>query len=98
MSEADDALTIARRALESIANGQAARIEHLVAKNALDEMFRVKAQRVRAAIAERNRLRGRELTAREQLMNLTAALGEHDSDCSGKPCSCGADDFNLGER
>jgi len=41
MSEADAALTIARRALERIATGQAARIEHLVAKNALDEMFRV---------------------------------------------------------
>jgi len=48
-----------------------------------------------AAIAERNRLRGRELTTREQLMNLIASLGEHDSDCSGKPCSCGADDFRA---
>ena len=51
--------------------------------------------RMRAAIAERNRLRGRGLTASEQLDNLTAALGEHDSDCNGKPCLCGADDFRA---
>jgi len=41
-------------------------------------------------------LRGRPLSAREQLNNLTAALSEHDSDCAshrGAPCDCGADDF-----
>lgn len=52
-------------------------------------------ERMRAAIVERDRLRGRKLTASEQLGNLIAALGEHDSDCNGDPCTCGADAFRI---
>lgn len=47
-------------------------------------------------IAQRDRARGRSLTAKEQLDNLTAAMGECDSDCAsrqGNYCNCGARKF-----
>jgi hypothetical protein len=56
-------------------------------------------RRLNEAIAAGNKVRGRPLTAREQLNNLRAALSEHDSDCSwhkGGRCSCGADEFRVG--
>lgn len=44
------------------------------------------------------KLRGRHLTAREQLRNLHEALAEHESDCATKlnqPCDCGAGHFET---
>lgn len=54
--------------------------------------------RMQEAIAERDRLRGRSLSDKEQLDNLTHALGECDSDCAsfrGDTCDCGGQDFKA---
>lgn len=53
-------------------------------------------ERMRQAIAARDAARGRPLTAKEKLDNLTFALGECDSDCAiheGHACTCGAVEF-----
>jgi hypothetical protein len=55
--------------------------------------------RLKEAIKAADKARGRPLTAREKLNNLTSALSEHDSDCGwheGARCNCGADDFRAG--
>lgn len=55
-------------------------------------------RRMREAIAKRDAERGRPLTAKEQLDNLTAAIGECDTDCAshaGAPCTCGAVEFKA---
>lgn len=55
-------------------------------------------ERIQQAIAERDAARGRPLTAKEKLDNLTFALGECDSDClthKGLACDCGALDFKA---
>lgn len=52
--------------------------------------------KLREAIAQQDRARGRPLTDAEKLENLRKALAEHDSDCGyqdGQRCSCGADEF-----
>lgn len=51
-----------------------------------------------AMIAQRNTARGRPLTAKEQLDNLRAAIGECDSDCMSRRgiyCNCGAWEFRA---
>jgi hypothetical protein len=54
--------------------------------------------KMRAMIEQRNRARGRPLTAKEHLDNLTQAIGECDSDCAsqrGIYCDCGAREFQA---
>lgn len=54
--------------------------------------------KMREAIAQRDAMRGRSLTEHERLMNLTAAMGECDSDCAsrrGNYCDCGAQKFKA---
>jgi len=68
----------------------------LIVKEAiLDEMK----AKLDALIEQRNRQRGRPLTAAEQLANLTFALGECDSDCASQRqenyCDCGARKFRA---
>jgi len=52
--------------------------------------------KLKAMIEQRNKSRGRALSVKEQLDNLTHAIGTCDSNCAsrrGNYCNCGAREF-----